>query len=101
MGKILSVSSFEEMEKASKKLHEISETYTRIYTQLMQEAQTMGAAWEGADNLAFVERITGFTEELQAMAGKLLHASEVLELQKQNYEARQQDNMDQVGKLTN
>lgn len=101
MGKILSVSSFEEMGKASKKLNEISETYTSIYTQLMQEAQTMGAAWEGADNLAFVERITGFMEELQAMAGKLLHASEVLELQKQNYEARQQDNIDQVGKLTN
>ena len=29
----------------------------------MQEANTMGTAWEGADNIAFVEQINGFTEE--------------------------------------
>ena len=79
MGKTISVASFDDMAKASKRLQALSETYTEIYTQLLQEANTMGTAWEGADNLAFVEQINGFTEELKAMAAKLMTASEALE----------------------
>ena len=101
MGKVISVTSFEEMAKASQKLQGLSETYTEIYTQLMQEASTMGSAWEGADNLAFVERITGFTEELKMMATKLSNASQALEKQRANYVARQDNNITQVNKLVN
>ena len=61
----------------------------------------MGTAWEGADNLAFVEQIKGFTEELKAMADKLLTASQALDKQRANYVARQDDNITQVKKLVN
>ena len=101
MGKQISVTSFEDMAKASQKLQALSESYTEIYTQLMQEASTMGSAWEGADNLAFVERITGFTEKLKTMATKLSTASQALDRQRANYVARQDDNITQVQKLTN
>lgn len=101
MGKIISVASFEDMAKASQRLQSLSETYTDIYSQLLQEANTMGSAWEGADNLAFVEQINGFTEELKAMAAKLATASEALEKQRANYIARQDNNMTQVKKLIN
>ena len=101
MGKQISVSSFDEMAKASQKLQEISNNYTEIYTQLMQEAQSMGAAYEGADNLAYVEQITGFTEELKMMADKLSVASQALEKQRANYVARQDANIEQVKKLVN
>ena len=101
MGKQISVSSFEEMAKASKKLQSLSETYTEIYTQLLQEASTMGAAWDGADNLAFVEQISGFTDELKAMATRLSTASQIIETQRANYVQRQDDNIAQVNKLTN
>lgn len=101
MGKIISVASFEDMAKASQKLQELSETYTEIYSQLLQEANTMGSAWEGADNLAFVEQINGFTEELKAMASKLSLASLALDKQRANYVARQDDNITQVKKLVN
>lgn len=101
MGKSLSVSSFEDMAKASQRLQELSEIYTEIYTQLMQEANTMGAAWEGADNLAFVEQINGFTEELTTMAQKLSLASQALEQQRANYVARQEHNITEVKKLVN
>ena len=40
MGKTISVASFEDMAKAAQKLQSLSETYTDIYTQLMQEANT-------------------------------------------------------------
>lgn len=101
MGKVISVTSFEQIGKASAKLIESSETYTQIYQQLMQEASTMGKAWEAADNLAFVEQITGFTEELQQMAAKLKLAGETLDKQKSNYINTQENNIAAVKKLSN
>ena len=101
MGKSINVASFEEMAKASAELHALSETYTQIYTQLLQEASTMGSAWDGADNLAFVEQISGFTDELKTMAAKLETASEALDKQRQNYVDRQENNIAQVKKLAN
>lgn len=89
-----------ELMAVSNKLSSIAENYTSIYTQLMQQAQSMGAAWEGADNLAFVEQITGFCEELKSMADKINSASSALQTQAQNYENRQNDNIAQVRKLT-
>ena len=101
MGKSINVASFDDMAKASQNLQTISETYTEIYTQLMQEANTMGAAWDGADNLAFVEQINGFTEELKTMATKISTVSQALDQQRANYVARQNDNIAQVKKLVN
>lgn len=95
------VASYDEMGKAAAKLQSYSESYTEIYTKLLQNAQTMGAAWEGADNLAFVEQITGFTEELKYMAQRLAEDSKALDTMKSNYANRQNDNMTQVKKLQN
>lgn len=100
MGKVIRVTP-EELAKASQTMQRISETYTEIYTQLLQEAGTMGTAWEGDDNLAFVEQINGFSEELKAMTDKLLTASQALEKQKTNYVNRQENNITQVKKLVN
>lgn len=101
MGKTISVASFEDMAKAAQRLQALADTYTEIYTQLLQEANTMGSAWEGADNLAFVEQINGFTDELKMMASKLSTASQALEKQRANYVARQDNNITQVKKLIN
>ena len=100
MGKVIRVTP-EELAKASQTMQRLSETYTEIYTQLLLEADTMGTAWEGEDNLAFVEQINGFSEELKAMANKLLTASQALEKQKDNYAKRQESNITQVKKLSN
>ena len=96
-----SVSSFDEMDKASKELQKLSETYLDISNQLMQKASTMGSSWAGADNLAFVEQITGFTEELKSMSEKLSTASQALDKQRANYVAGQDNNINQVKKLIN
>ena len=100
MGKVIRVTP-EELEKASQKMQGLSETYTEIYTQLLQESSTMGTAWEGTDNLAFVDQINGFCEELKTMASKLSAASQALEKQKTNYVTRQENNITQVKKLVN
>lgn len=101
MGKVIAVASYEEMERTANTLREIAESYAGIYTKLMEDAETMGAAWDGADNLAFVEQITGFTEKLRAMSENLVTAAEMIDQQRMNYINRQNDNIAQVKKLVN
>lgn len=101
MGKDINVSSFSDMANASQKLLSLSEEYKQLSNQLMQKAQDMGTAWQGADNQAFVQQITGFTQELDQMATQLQTDSETLKQQKVNYETRQDDNISQVSKLAN
>ena len=101
MGKSFKVSSFDELLKAAKSLQSLSETYTEIYTELMQTAGTMGAAWEGADNVAFVEQIKGFTEDLKMMAAKLKQAGDAIEKENANYVKTQDANIANVKKLAN
>lgn len=100
MGKKIKVTT-EELEKASNSLKKTSESYTEIYKKIFQEVDTMGEAWQGADNEAYVAQIKGFCEELKQMADKVLTASTTLKTQKDNYDNRQQENITAVKKLTN
>lgn len=100
MGKTANITSFAEVEKISKNLQALSETYTDIYTQLLQKANAI-SGWDGKDNDAFVEQINGFTEELKTMAAKISQMSQIIDQQRINYINRQNDNINQVKKLTN
>lgn len=101
MGKQINVSSFETMKNAAKKLEDISVNYSNISSKLLKNAQTMGVAWDGADNQAFVQQITGFADDLKSMSDKLSTASKALEAQRLNYVNRQDNNITQVQKLQN
>ncbi len=89
------------MRSAAGQLTTLSETYSGLAKQLMNNASTMGDAWQGEDNQAFVTQITGFTQELEAMAQKLKNASTTLEKQAINYEQRQDAIVSSVKTLTN
>lgn len=100
MGKSFTVTP-EELDSASKKLQQNAETFTEIYKQLLQKSNTMAEAWQGEDNLKFVERINGITTELQQMAEKLTTASQTLQKQKESYVQRQEANIAAINKLQN
>ena len=101
MGKTVYVSSFGEMDRVSVKLKTLSEDYDRISKQLLEEATAMGTAWEGADNEAFVNRISGCSDDLKRMSDKLLSASETLKKQRDNYAARQDENISRIAAAAN
>ena len=86
---------------AAKKFSELSTEYTSVYTRLMNVAKTMGDAWNAADNLAFVDQIDGFCEELKAMASHLDQASQALTQQAKNYETVRDNNVTGVKQLAN
>ena len=100
MGKKIFVTP-EELERTANQLETHSQNYAELSKQLMQTAQTMGAAWEGDDNLAFVDQITGLTDDLNNMAQKLSFAGQTLKQIKDNYVQTQHHNITQVRKLQN
>ena len=90
-----------ELHKASQKFFQLSEDYTAVHNRLINTASTMGEAWKAADNLAFVEQINGFCEELKAMTKHLEQASQALEQQALNYETTRDGNITGVKQLIN
>ena len=86
---------------AAQKFSSLSDEYTTVYTRLMNAAQTMGDAWNSADNQAFVEQISGFCEELKAMASHLQQGSLALNQQAQNYEDTRNNNITAAKQLAN
>lgn len=90
-----------ELHKASQKFTQLAGDYTSVYNRLMNTASTMGEAWKAADNLAFVEQITGFCEELREMAAHLEQAAQAIEQQAVNYETTRDNNVTGVRQLQN
>lgn len=90
-----------ELHAAAQKFTQLSEDYSSVYNRLLNAAQTMGNAWNAADNLAFVDQINGFCEELKAMASHLQQASQALDQQAKNYETVRDNNVTSVKQLAN
>ena len=90
-----------ELHKASQKFIQLSGDYTSVYERLINTASTMGEAWKAADNLAFVEQINGFCDDLRAMAEHLDQAAQALEQQALNYETTRDNNITGVKQLAN
>lgn len=90
-----------ELHKTSQSFTQLAGDYTSVYNRLINAASTMGEAWKAADNLAYVEQINGFCEELKAMAQHLEQAAAALEQQALNYEKTRDNNITGVKQLAN
>ena len=90
-----------ELHKASQKFSQLAGDYTSVYNRLINCASTMGEAWKSADNLAFVEQINGFCDDLKAMSDHLEQAAKALKQQAVNYETTRDNNITGVKQLAN
>lgn len=90
-----------ELHKASQKFTQLAGDYNTLYNRLINTASTMGDAWKAADNLAFVEQINGFCDDLKAMTEHLEQAAQALEQQAVNYEGTRDNNITSVKQLAN
>ncbi|MDR1210348.1 MAG: WXG100 family type VII secretion target [Clostridiales bacterium] len=90
-----------ELRKASGKFAQLAGDYASVHTRLINTASTMGDAWKAADNLAFVEQITGFCDDLKAMTSHLEQAAAALEQQAVNYETTRDNNISGSKQLVN
>jgi len=90
-----------ELHKASQKFNQLAGDYTAVYNRLINTASTMGDAWNSADNLAFVDQIRGFCDDLKAMSDHLTQVAQAVERQALNYETTRDNNVTSVKQLIN
>lgn len=100
MGKTFSVESFNTMEKTGRALKDHAATYDQIAKKLLMQGETI-SSWGGADQEAFVQKVQGLAERLQAVSSRLDFGGEILIAQKQNYVVTQDAVIEGVSKLQN
>ena len=99
MGKSITVEP-QQLKDAATKINEYADSFEQIYKSLLQQAGTMGEAWQGDDNLAYVEKINNLSTKLNQMVEKLRSSSDTLNSQAQNYDDRRSNNISQVANLS-
>lgn len=75
-------------------------TYEKTYRRLFQEVDGMGASWQGKDNQAFVQQITGFQADFQKMAILMREYANFLKHSAKTYRQVQDERMNQARRLS-
>lgn len=89
------------LETAAQKIDAQVADYERQYRQLFSEVDNMGAAWQGADNVAFVTQIKGFTDDFQGMVAMLRQYAEFLRASARTYRETQNETINAAKRLIN
>lgn len=89
------------LEAAAQKMDAMAADYEKQYQQLFNEVDGMGAAWQGADNVAFVTQIKGFMDDFQKMKALMVQYSEFLKLSAKAYRDTQTETINQAKRLAN
>ncbi|MDX8360748.1 WXG100 family type VII secretion target [Cytobacillus sp. IB215316] len=89
------------LEEAASKIDSQAADYEKQYNQLFNEVDGMGAAWKGADNMAFVTQIKGFTDDFQKMRKLMMDYSEFLKQSAKVYRQTQSETISQAKTLRN
>ncbi|WP_373481753.1 WXG100 family type VII secretion target [Acetobacterium sp.] len=89
------------LKKTADSLNQGVAEYEKIYKQLFSEVDGMGAAWQGIDNLAFVNQIKGFMEDFQKMGSLMKKYSQFLTDSAKTYESAQNEIVSGAKRLTN
>lgn len=89
------------LEAAAQKMDAQAADYEKQFNQLFNEVDGMGAAWKGADNVAFVSQIKGFQDDFQKMAKLMRDYSEFLKHSAKTYKETQNETIHQAKRLRN
>lgn len=89
------------LDSASAKIDQQAGDYERVYKQLFNEVDGMAAAWQGADNLAYVNQVKGFMDDLQKMTELMRQYSEFLKMSATTYRNTQSEVINAAKRLSN
>jgi len=89
------------LEKAAASIDQQAADYERLYRALYTEVDGMGAAWQGADNLAYVNQIKGFMDDFAKMKAKMDDFSQFLKTSAKTYRTAQNEVISGAKRLTN
>jgi WXG100 family type VII secretion target len=89
------------LDSAAAKVDQQSADYERVYKALFNEIEGMQAAWQGADNLAYVSQIKGFMDDFNQMSALMKQYSEFLKVSARTYRETQNEVISAAKRLTN
>lgn len=89
------------LDAASKKIDEQASDYEQQYNKLFGEVDRMAAAWQGVDNVAFVNQIKGFMDDFQKMSNLMRQYAQFLRDSAMTYRNTQNDIITQAKTLAN
>lgn len=91
----------EKLESAATQIDTDASEYKKVFEQLFTEVNAMGAAWQGADNIAYTTQIEGFRDDFEAMYTLMTQYSQFLKEAAKTYKATQSDIITASKKLVN
>ncbi|MBD7910194.1 MULTISPECIES: WXG100 family type VII secretion target [Clostridium] len=100
MGRSITVDP-SKLESAAAKMEQEAADYTRIYTQLFSEVDSMGTDWQGADNIAYTSQIKGFLDDFEKMKKLMEDYATFLRNSAMTYKNTQNEVLTQAKGLTN
>lgn len=91
----------EQLETAAGRIDSLAGDYKTQYDQLYSEANAMASTWNGKDNVAFVDQISGFKDDFEKMHTLMLNYADFLRKSAKAYRDTQDTVTTQARKLTN
>lgn len=91
----------QEMETAAGKIESLAAEYQTQYNNLYQETSNMRSAWQGKDNVAYINQIEGFKDDFEKMQTLMKNYADFLKKSAAAYRKTQEDITNQATKLRN
>jgi len=89
------------LEQSAMKIDEQCQIYEKTYRTFYQCVDQMKSAWQGKDNLAYVNQLRGFEQDFGAMVRLMRTYAEFLRSSARAYRATQEDRAMKARSLTN
>lgn len=91
----------DELRKAATNIETYAGDYQEKYEELYRINEEMETTWPAKDEVAYIEKIKGFQDDLQKMYQLMMDYAAYLRSTAQAYETTQQDIIDKANRLTN
>ena len=91
----------EQMESTASRIESLSAEYKTSYGKLYNETDAMASAWNGKDNLAFVNQIAGFKDDFEKMHTLMNNYADFLRKSAKAYRDTQETVVAEARKLAN
>ena len=91
----------EQLESTAGKIESLAIDYKNQYNQLYNETSAMASSWQGTDNLAYTDQISGFKDDFEKMHNLMNSYVDFLRKSAKAYRDTQQTITDQARKLVN
>lgn len=100
MARIIEVTP-EELETTATRIESLASDYQNLYNQLYSQTDSMASTWQGKDNIAFTDQISGFKDDFAKMFELMNRYVSFLRMSAKTYQGTQDQVASEARKLTN